>query len=159
METELLEEADWPRLRRMRLAALKQDPPAFLSTYERELQFGERRWRTEFSRGSWTVLLDQREPIGLLGVTREPETPPDTCYLEYMWVRPEFRRAGNASALVMSVLGELKRAGITTVLLWVLDGNDAAARLYARLGFAFTGQRQPLPDNPTRHENLMQLGL
>lgn len=159
METELLNEADWPRLRQIRLAALKSDPLAFLHTYQSELQFDERRWRDEFSRGSWTVLLEQGQMIGLLGATREPETPPDTCYLEYMWVVPEFRRAGNAAALVTSVLDEVKRDGIATVLLWVLDRNDTAARLYTRLGFAFTGKKQPLPDNPARNENLMQLFL
>jgi RimJ/RimL family protein N-acetyltransferase len=159
LETELLKEADWPRLRSIRLEALLQDRHAFLSTYERESHYDERKWRNEFSRGSWTILVERGQIIGLLGVTKEPSTSFDVCYLEYMWIRPEFRRSGNAFKLVNAVLKRLKGEGVATVLLWVLDGNGSAARLYEHIGFRFTGKKQPLPDNDDRNENLMEFRL
>jgi ribosomal protein S18 acetylase RimI-like enzyme len=159
LQTELLKEADWPRLRSIRLEALRQDPDAFLSTYEREYHYDERKWRNEFSRGSWTILVERGQIIGLLGVTKEPSTPVDECYLEYMWVRPKFRRSGNALKLVNTMLKRLKSEGVATVLLWVLDGNESAARLYEHIGFNFTGKKQPLPNNAVRNENLMELRL
>jgi RimJ/RimL family protein N-acetyltransferase len=159
MRTELLKEDDWARLRDIRLEALRSDARAFLSTYERESRYDERKWRREYSRGDWTILVDKGYAIGLIGVTREPSTPRGACYLEYMWIRPEFRRAGVASDLVSAVLKRLAGEGMTTVWLWVLDGNEPATRLYRQIGFCFTGKKQPLPDDPTRNENLMELSL
>jgi ribosomal protein S18 acetylase RimI-like enzyme len=45
------------------------------------------------------------------------------------------------------------------VVLWVADQNTAARRLYERLGFRPTGERQPLPSNPALTESLLRLPL
>jgi hypothetical protein len=44
-------------------------------------------------------------------------------------------------------------------MLWILEGNEAAFHLYREFGFAYTGKKQPLEDNPNpmRNERLMSL--
>ncbi len=158
-ETCVLREEEWRKLRDVRLAALSESPDMFLSTFGRESVFNEQQWRAEFARGEWIVKVSDGRVIGLLGITREQATPQDRHYLEYMWVSPEFRRSGITADLFKVALEYLRDKGIPTVWLWVLDGNDAARRLYLKRGFASTGIKQPLPDKPSRSEELLRLAL
>ena len=155
----VLEEHEWPMLREARLAALRDSPDAFLSTFERERRYDEKRWRSEFSRGEWTVMLTEDRTIGLLGATRYLSGPRDERYLEYMWVSSEFRRSGRASELMKTVMRRLGDSGVVTVWLWVLDGNDAARRLYEGLDFVYTGTRQRLRGDPPRYEEEMKAAI
>lgn len=106
-------------------------------------------------RGEWTVEMRNDEPIALVGVTREQGTPPDECYLEYMWVSPGFRRRGVATDLIETVLRCLLNRGFVTIWLWVLDGNEPARRLYEKCGFISTGLTQRPHRNPRRSEERM----
>jgi ribosomal protein S18 acetylase RimI-like enzyme len=159
LKVEVLTEPEWRRLRDVRLIALKDEPLAFLATYEREETYDADRWRQEFSRGEWDVMLADGRAIGLLGVTRVPGMPSQECYLEYLWVAPECRNSGMASTLLRTVLNRLRDAGVHTVWLYILDGNDRAMGLYQKFGFQNTGKPQPLPDDPRRSEQLMRLAL
>jgi ribosomal protein S18 acetylase RimI-like enzyme len=155
----VLTENDWARLRDIRLTALWADPAAFLSSYKTELTFAEQQWREQFSRGEWHVMRAGALDVGLIGVTREPDTPARECYLEYLWVAREFRRRGVATLLLRAVLDRLSDSGVQTVWLYILDGNDPAMRLYQRFGFQSTHERQELPDHPAGSEERMRLRL
>ncbi len=144
-------------MRDIRLSALHESPQAFLATYAEEREFTEDRWRAEFMRGSWNVGIEAGQPVSLVGITREPDSPADECYLGYLWVAPQFRGRGTAFQLINHVLVRLKKSGMRTVFLWVLDGNDSAMRLYQRLGFIRSNYRQPLPAG--RSEERMHLDL
>jgi ribosomal protein S18 acetylase RimI-like enzyme len=146
-------------LRRLRLTALRESPHAFLSTFERERSFRRAQWRAEFGRGDWHSSRIRRRPVSLLGVTREPATPPEECYLEYLWVAPDYRRRGLALELIGAVLKDLGEAGVRTARLWVMDGNDLAVHLYTRAGFTMTDYSQPLEARPGRREELMEMTL
>jgi ribosomal protein S18 acetylase RimI-like enzyme len=156
---EVLTENNWPRLRNIRLAALNTDPYAFLSTYEREEAYGERRWRQEFSRGEWNIMCADGQDVGLVGTTREDDGPLHECDLEFLWIAPDSRRTGIATMLLRAVLDHLRDSGVRTVWLWILNGNDPAMRLYEQFGFQSTNKLQPLPDNPARTEERMRLRL
>jgi len=161
---EVLTEHDWPRLRTIRLTALKADPPAFLSSHNTEAAFAEQRWRQEFARGEWNVMRAAdhgpgHRDVGLLGVTRLPAMPSQECYLEYLWVAPGVRQRGVASNLLRTVIDRLRDSGVRTVWLYILDGNDRAMRLYRRFGFQRTNEVQPLPDDPERTEEKLRLRL
>lgn len=155
----MLTEDEWYRLRHVRLTALKESPETFLSSYDRELAYGEDEWRAEFSRGEWTIMVRQGQTVGLLGATRKVGSPSKEHYLEYMWVSPEFRRSGVASSLLRTVFGRLCSSGIATVSLWILDGNQPARRLYEQFGFVSTNEIRPLSANPSRSEERMKNGL
>lgn len=156
---EVLTENDWPRLRGIRLSALRDDPLAFLATYENEAAYTEQRWRQEFSRGEWNVMLASGRDVGLVGATKEPDVPPYECHLEFLWIAPGSRRAGVATLLLRTVLDGLRDSGVRTVWLWILNGNDPAMHLYQQFGFQSTNERQPLPDDPARTEEHMRLRL
>jgi ribosomal protein S18 acetylase RimI-like enzyme len=155
----VLEPDDWPTLRDIRLAALRESPLAFLSTHDQEKAFGPERWLSEFTRGNWHVGTIDGRPVSLVGITREPETKAHECYLEYVWVAPEVRRRGVAFRMLTDLLDHLRASGISTVFLWVLDGNGGATRLYKRIGFVSSNLRQPLEARPGRSEELMHVTL
>lgn len=155
----ILNEGEWRRLRKVRLAALRESPGAFLSTYSEQLTFREREWRTEFIRGEWITEVRNGATIALVGAVREQETPPDQCYLEYVWVSPRFRRRGVATTLVKGVLLRLLNLGFTTIWLWVLDDNEPAKRLYEKCGFRSTAITQRPEQDPSRSEELMKLSF
>jgi ribosomal protein S18 acetylase RimI-like enzyme len=150
---------EWLTLRDIRLSALRDSPDVFLSTHAVEVTFTEDKWRAEFNRGSWNVGYADGQPVSLIGITREPDTPMDQCYLEYIWVAPPFRHQGVAFAMLNEVLDQLKKSGVRTVFLWVLDGNDVAMRLYQRVGFTRNNHWQPLAARPGRSEERLRLEL
>ena len=61
--------------------------------------------------------------------------------------------------MLQTILERLKKDGIRTAFLWVLDGNDTAVRLYEKIGFAKTNFIQPIPDLPERTEERMRIEL
>jgi ribosomal protein S18 acetylase RimI-like enzyme len=146
-------------LRRIRLSALWDCPSAFLSSHDHELTFNEQRWRREFSRGEWNIMRCGREEIGLLGVTKEPAMSSQERYLEYLWVARGFRGTGVGSTLLRTVLDRLRDSGVRTVLLYILDGNQVARRLYQNFGFQSTNERNPLPNHPAGSEERLKLRL
>lgn len=159
----LLTPDDWRKLREIRLSALSESPHAFLSTYEKESEYDQSKWRTEFARGDWYVGMVRvgsvDKPVSIAGITREPDTPAHQCFLQYVWVAPEFRRQRVAFNMIQEVLDRLKLSGVQTVFLGVLDGNSSAMGLYMRLGFVSCNSRQPLKGFPGRSEEIMQLNL
>jgi ribosomal protein S18 acetylase RimI-like enzyme len=159
LDIRVLPRDEWLTLRDIRLSALQESPEAFLSTYELEKGYDAARWQAEFSRGSWNIGYLHRNPVSLLGTTRETGQPHYECYIEYLWVAPQWRRSGLALGMIAAVLKRLQAAGVQTVFLWVLDGNDSAVRLYERAGFARTHQRQPIDTRPGRTEERMRLEL
>lgn len=150
---------EWELLRLARLTALNDSPDSFLATHAREESYDQERWQTEFERGEWFIREHGEKVVYMTGVTREDGAPPDMRYLEYVWVAPECRRSRVAYDTLSEVLGTLKERGIRTVFLYVLEGNEAALWLYKRLNFQSTDVRQPLPDNPARHEEQLSLDL
>jgi ribosomal protein S18 acetylase RimI-like enzyme len=140
------------RLRTVRLDALRESPRAFLSTYEDQRRWDPQQWRDEVGRGRWLVGVWEGEDVGLVGATPEADIPVSDRYLSYLWVRDGRRRRGLGSHLVMTMLDDLRDAGVPRAWLWVLGDNVVAMSLYKHLGFAATGDRQPLAKDPTRYE-------
>lgn len=149
---------EWETLREIRLAALREAPDAFGSSYARESAFTEETWRERLTSGSLTLfarLGGVPEPIGLAGVY----APDGAADLVSMWVRPGGRGRGVGDALVGSACEWAKRQGHDSIFLWVTESNAAARRLYERCGFTPTGERQPLPSNPALPEIRMRRPL
>jgi GNAT superfamily N-acetyltransferase len=150
---------EWTELRDIRLSALKESPDFFLATYGKESEYDEVYWRSEFVRCDWHIGIENGVAISVLGCTRDVGRGGSPPFLEYLWVSPHSRRRGAALAILSHVLDRLRTFGVRMAYLWVLDGNDAAVRLYERAGFVMSGHRQPLASRPGRHEEKMQLDL
>ena len=157
---------DWQALRDIRLEALRDAPSAFGSTYEREAASGEPDWLRRIARGgNFLAYLPESglpeagipeasasEPVGLIGGYSETA---DVVELVSMYVRPNARGRGVGEALVATVFGWAQDRGAKTVHLWVTESNAHARALYERCGFGLTGERQPLPSDPTLGEIAM----
>jgi ribosomal protein S18 acetylase RimI-like enzyme len=149
---------DWETLRGVRLAALREAPSAFGSTYAREAAFTEERWRGRISERHVTYfgyLPDAPEPAGLIGVYVAGEL----ADVVSMWVRPAARGRGVGEALISAAADWSRARGHDDVFLWVTESNTAARKLYERCGFTLTGQEQPLPSDPTLTEVRMRRPL
>lgn len=150
---------DWELMRDVRLAALAEAPSAFGSTYAREADFTEEQWRGRISERSVTFFAHEETadatPAGLAGVYVED----GAAELVSMWVRPSARGLGVGEALVEAAAAWAKTRDFGTLFLWVTESNAPAVRLYERLGFTPTGERQPLPSDPALAEIRMSREL
>ena len=145
----------WQAMRDIRLAALRDAPDAFASTYEREAAFAEADWQRRIaSRGNFLAYAPElgTAPAGIVGGF---ETAPGTIELVSLWARPDARGHGIGQALVETVIGWARARGISRVHLWVAENNDHARLLYERCGFSPTAERQPLPSNV----ELIEIGM
>jgi GNAT superfamily N-acetyltransferase len=159
MEIRQAQAADWEALRQLRLGALADAPGAFASTLEREVAFPAEVWRQRAQGGPGSANFIAREggvDIGLVAIFAEPDAR-GRMHLVSMWVTPRYRRRGVARALVDQAVRWAAERQAREVILWVADHNTAARRLYERIGFRPTGERQPLPSNPARTESLLRL--
>jgi GNAT superfamily N-acetyltransferase len=140
---------DWQALRDIRLAALRDAPDAFGSTYEAQAAYEEADWRRRLSRGgtflAYVPEVCASEPAGLAGGY---QVNLDTVELVSMYVRPRARGRGVGEALVATVVSWASRRNAIRVHLWVTETNSPARVLYERCGFCLTGEHQPLPSNP-----------
>jgi GNAT superfamily N-acetyltransferase len=139
---------DWQAMREVRLAALRDAPQAFASTYEREAAFAEADWRRRVARGGSFLAYAPELGSAPAGIAGGFEIGPGTVELVSMWVRPQARGRGIGQALVEAVVGWARARGASRVHLWVTENNDHARLLYARCGFRATAERQPLPSDP-----------
>jgi predicted GNAT family acetyltransferase len=63
----------------------------------------------------------------------------DACQVQGVWVHPEYRSRGLATAGMAAVVGVALREIAPVVSLYVNDFNDAARAAYARVGFVEVG--------------------
>jgi ribosomal protein S18 acetylase RimI-like enzyme len=151
-------------LRDIRLRALRDAPGAFASSFEIESARPRAAW--EEAAGAWSAGVGaatfvaelDHEWVGLIGAFRAADRR-EIVELVSMWVAPGFRRRGIAQSLVEEVVVWARETGADAVALGVADGNDAAIAAYERAGFVLTGERHPLPSDPSRDELRMILAL
>lgn len=144
MRIERLAEHQWSRLRATRLAALKDAPDAFGSTYEACLAWPPARWQEQLRTLPTFVAVADGTDVGMVrGAEVEHEL--SLAYLISMWVAPQARRQGVGAALVDAVVDWALSLAKTDLYLDVRHHNQAATALYERKGFHPTGKTTPAP--------------
>jgi len=78
----------------------------------------------------------------------------DEAELGNLAVTEKYRRQGIGEALMKALTDAAKTRGVRKLFLEVEDGNEAAARLYGKLGFEEYGLRKDYY-GPGRHAHLM----
>lgn len=157
MRIERLGPQDWQALRGVRLAALADSPQAFWATLSDERRFDRGRWSSFLTSVAWFVA--RRTDGSTAGVAGLMQPSGSDAEVIGMWVDPVERGRGMGARLTRTVLDEATRIGATSVSLWVTDGNDAAYRMYERLGFALTGESAVLPYDAATGERRMRITL
>jgi GNAT superfamily N-acetyltransferase len=147
---------DWEEFRRIRLRALAQAPEAFSSTLAQAIRLGEADWRGRLDARAQFIAIAGREAVGTAGGI---ETD-GRAELISMWVDPVARGSGVGSRLVSAVVEWARTRAHSSLWLWVVQGNQAAQRLYEGQGFTLTGKSQPVDaQRPSRREVEMRLSL
>jgi ribosomal protein S18 acetylase RimI-like enzyme len=149
---------DWQDYRDIRLAALKDTPSAFASTWQQEAALTDSQWLERAQRSedgdTQTIVIavdDDGRSVGLAGGYRPGDLGADAELIS-MWVAPDCRGRKISPELVRAVLAwaESHRAG--SVGLWVNAANRPAISLYEKEGFRRTGEVAKLPSDPTQQE-------
>jgi GNAT superfamily N-acetyltransferase len=94
------------------------------------------------------LALHGDQPVGVIG-SFQTARDSHVVRLGAMWTAPAHRGVGIGRRLVGAVLDWAGQSGATEVELWVTAGNAPALALYEASGFTSTGERQPLPSDPT----------
>jgi GNAT superfamily N-acetyltransferase len=95
----------------------------------------------------WVARLDGRV-VGSVGVERLPDGQAE---LHRLYLDATLRGRGVGRALVETVLGWCRHAGVHRLTLWSDTRFDRAHRLYERMGFRQTAERELVDDpNDTR---------
>ena len=106
-----------------------------------------------------------RNQFARVYVLRLPETPVaafcacwivvDELHINTIAVAHEHRQKGLALALMHHILGEVSGEGIRRATLEVRRSNEAARKLYARLGFAVAAVRPAYYTHPVEDALIM----
>jgi GNAT superfamily N-acetyltransferase len=145
-----LGEEDWATYRRVRLEALREAPYAFGSTLAREQDRPEVEWRRAVGSRARFVAESGGAAVGTASGGDGEST--GVAALTAMWVDPGFRRQGVGALLVERVIEWARQTGYSRLVLWVVDGNDSAERLYERFGFRRTGAQEEVRPGRLEHE-------
>ena len=148
---------EWQVFRDVRLAALREAPYAFGSTFETEVGASEERWRRAVIDRTRFVAEVDGKVIGTVGAG--PGELARTAALTALWVDPKFRGQGVGAALVDAVINWASDQHYEQVLLWVTEANKNAERLYERLGFLRTGRVTEVRKGEAGLENEMSKQL
>ena len=138
-EIRRLSSADAILYRDIRLEALKLAPEAFSSTFAKENSEPLTWFASRLGDSVVFGAFAGAELLGIAGFFRQQgQKMAHKGVLVGMYVRPDARRAGLGRRLVEAVIGHACHH-VEILQLTVVSGNDAARRLYQRLGFVEYG--------------------
>lgn len=132
---------DWSLVREIRLRSLSTDPSAFGQSWDKESTYDDALWQQRVNEAAWFLAVDGGQPVGVVAVRQEADSPASERELQAMWVTPASRKTGIAQALGEAVLDWAREDGAETVTLYVGPGNKGAQAVYESLGFSDTGDR------------------
>ena len=157
MEVVRLDPDDWRVWRDLRHRALADAPHAFRASLAEWQGAGDReeRWRDRLAiPHSYNVVavVDGRAVGTASGY---PQDEPDVIWLHSIWVDPAVRGRGVSDRLVAAVVAWATAAGARRMMLGVVEGNASAEALYARHGFAYTGEVNGIMPDGVRRDLAM----
>lgn len=126
--------------RALRLEALRAEPGAFASGYDRWAMLPEAEWVRRLAQPVLAV-FDGADPVGLAGLLIEDN--PRTAHrgkVVMVYVRASHRGRGVADALFAALEAEARTLGLRQLELLVVAENARAIAFYRRRGFAAVGR-------------------
>ncbi|MEC0227835.1 GNAT family N-acetyltransferase [Paenibacillus alba] len=145
MHIRILHETDAQLYQELRLSALKANPEAFGSTYEREVEFSLETVaeRLKLSSGKFVLgAFDGGDSlVGIVTFVRENSLKTAHKGNVYgMYVAPQTRGKGVGKLLMLELIKQARDlAGLEQINLTVVSNNDSAKQLYKSLGFVVYG--------------------
>ena len=150
LKVDLLKQDEWPRLRDLRLASLKENPEAFGGQFESERIFSEIQWREKFVNLEFIVASVDRVDVGIMSVEVLEGDYGATCWIGGCWTNPEYRGQGALRALFRFVDDHGVDKGWQRQGLGVWTDNERAIAAYTAIGFIAAGEKQASERQPGR---------
>jgi ribosomal protein S18 acetylase RimI-like enzyme len=143
MKTQTLLPFQWQEYKEIRLRALKTEPQAFLSPYEKEAAYPDEKWKQRLETAgkgrSWVFFAKNEEDrlVGIVGAYRDDDDLQNhSAQVWGLYVDRETRGKGIGKALMTKVLGELESdPDIKTIILEVNTDQEIAKKIYEFFGF------------------------
>jgi ribosomal protein S18 acetylase RimI-like enzyme len=156
-----LRQDDLPLYGPVRLEALRNHPEAFASSFEEELGGDMARMIGDPPSATLgSFVADQL--VGTVGLFVPPKVKTrHKGHVVAVYVAPSWRRTGLARVLLDRLIDEARENGLRQLTLSVTVGNEAAKRLYSKIGFTVYGT-EPASlrvDSEFLDEDLMVLRL
>jgi len=139
-----LDENDWAAYRSVRLQALQDSPEAFVASHAEEQAYPEDRWRDRMRRSQRLLAEADGEAVGVASIGPASDGSAHRSELFGLWVRPDRRGSGVATALVESGAEVARRRGDTHLMYWVGSDNGRAVAFASGFGFRPTELRRPM---------------
>ena len=147
---------DWQKVRKLRLAALQQDPEFFVSHYEQEIDWTEEQWRNWIDSHDIGIFLlychgneaGLEEAVGITGISVNCDNVANRdARLWGSWIEPAHRGHGMAVELYQHRLKWLGQHPEVVKVYFTRFGADIAAKL-ARQGLNFKVVGEELISRP-----------
>ena len=140
---------DWSLVREIRLRSLSSDPAAFGQSWDKESTYEDSVWQDRVRAAAWFLAMEEGQPVGVVAVRHEEDSPANERELQAMWVTPNSRQSGIAGKLAEAVFDWSREDGADTITLYVGPLNKGARALYEALGFVDTGDRWEIVEGDT----------
>lgn len=139
VEVQLLTPDDWGRVRRLRLASLRQNPEAFGGSFDAESEWTEMQWRECFSKVDYVVAVSQGMDVAIMSVEVLDGDFGATCWIGGCWSDPMVRGTGVFREMMKFVDDHAASRGWHVQGLGVWTANSNAIGAYRQLGFTQVG--------------------
>lgn len=115
----------------------KESHRAFCTPDFTEMHTPDRQWEYlsgKMDGGTKIYMLVEDRPVGIVSVT--------DSLIEDLYVLPDMQNQGYGTKLLQYAMEQCR----DTPVLWILENNTGAERLYRRMGFRKTGRRNRITD-------------
>lgn len=157
---------DWELYRELRLEGLKNDPQAFGSNYEKELEAPEAKWRLRLAPYSeesqaLNVFVKDNKTEKLAGIMGFYTPDTEVAQIVSVYISPKYRGKKLSSKLMCYLIDFIKSQGkYKNIKLSVNKEQLAAVNLYKSFGFEVVGEENlELGDHQIHTEALMELHI
>ena len=137
---------EWQLLKELRNKAIIECPTYFSIDYIENTSITDDKWQelVNYADKEYNQFLlfieDNKKVVGMAGGVWDNSIKlKHTGSLIWLYIMPEFRGKGYATALINEVINRLKEKNKQKIKLLVSSNNDCAISLYKKLGFAKAG--------------------
>ncbi len=159
-----LKPEEWQDYKKLRLESLQNEPQAFGSSYEDNLQKPDEYWKMRlenvFAKKDFLLFAKKNGVlVGMVGAMIDDSHLSNAAVIS-MYVKKEARGKGVAKKLIVDLLNQLRLNGIQKVELAVNKEQTAAVLLYKKLGFTvFKEEESMMGDGKYYKELSMELAI
>jgi ribosomal protein S18 acetylase RimI-like enzyme len=130
----------WEEFKSLRLEALQNDPLAFGSSYEEEINFTEDVWKKRISNTLFACHVDN--PVGMISfVIPQKIKQNHIAEIFGVFVKVDFRNKKIGKQLIEAALDLIKQnKNVRKIKLTVTTVRESAVKLYSQSGFEIVGK-------------------